>query len=82
MLIGVRLNGSSFKSCPREGASFCVQFRDDSVLVSSHAPVRGHPHLGLLPLRPHAVSSHAPVRGHHEPKRTVRACRVFQVMPP
>ena len=33
---------SSFKSCPREGASEEKKMLEESILVSSHAPVRGH----------------------------------------
>ena len=34
---------SSFKSCPREGASGQQSFAAREFQVSSHAPVRGHP---------------------------------------
>ena len=74
----------SFKSCPREGASTLSTVFSKGVRVSSHAPVRGHPHnLSLWVRRVELVSSHAPVRGHLANLKYAIAARLkFQVMPP
>ena len=55
---------SSFKSCPREGASVSSLLVVFLCCVSSHAPVRGHRRIRGVGVLGHDVSSHAPVRGH------------------
>ena len=74
---------ASFKSCPREGASGLIHTKPrQNRIVSSHAPVRGHPKDAASRIRAVRVSSHAPVRGHPTPRATSWASPVFQVMPP
>ena len=74
---------TSFKSCPREGASPPRSDLRRKLGVSSHAPARGHlVEADFTKLR-EKVSSHAPARGHPwKLTRTKRHLYEFQVMPP